>query len=197
MRSEPPELPEPIELEDSDSDPMPLSVPKPLKEGGMLVGSAGRATGRVEGPEGAGEGLDASGDCGAEGALEAVAFRLPALDPLLDLERLPDFARELLDPEERFTAERLPSSFPALVEVGDRLVVFRFGPADLARGLVVARLASVFPARLAVMRFGAELDFLAVGRFAVDFLVEDFFFAGISPPSDGDVNSPGWLPADT
>jgi hypothetical protein len=118
----------------------------------------------------------------------------------LAAERVPPPARLLADaffldppepePAERLTAERLPSSLPARVEVDDRRVVFRFEPPEPALlGLVAERLASVFPARLAVIRLGA-LDFFALGRFGADFLVEDFFFAGICPPSDGDRYSP-------
>ncbi|HEY0492597.1 MAG TPA: hypothetical protein VGD57_03925 [Candidatus Dormibacteraeota bacterium] len=151
----------------------------------MLLGSAGRATGRVEGPEGAVTGLGVAAGLGLAAAL--AAGRLLTADRLAE-----DLGFELLEPApvERFAAERFPSSFPARVDVDDRLVVLRFGAADLDLGLLAARFASVFPARLAVMRFDEEVDFLAVERFAVDFLVADFFFAGISPPSDGDVNSP-------
>ncbi len=204
MRSELPDPPEPTELEVSDSVPMPLSVPNPLREGGMLVGSAGRATGRVEGPEGTPggtNGLEAAGELRAGDGFTAAAGRL-AVDRLLDdafgLEALEDaFGLDPLDaePVDRLTAERFPSSFPARVDVEERLVVLRLGLEDLDLGLLAARFASVLPARLAVIRFDEEAGFLAVVRFAVDFLavdffVEDFFFAGISPPSDGDLIRP-------
>jgi hypothetical protein len=164
----------------------------------------------VEGPEGAAGG--ASEGLGVAGELRAgdtaAAGRL-AVDRLLDdafglgLEALEDtFGRDPLDaePVDRLTAERFPSSFPARVDVEERLVVLRLGLADLDLGLLAARFASVFPARLAVIRFDEEagfravvrfaVDFFAVDFFAVDFFVEDFFFAGISPPSDGDAYRP-------
>ena len=191
IRSEPPE---PIELEDSDSLPMPLSLPNPLREGGMLVGSAGRATGRVEGPEGATDGFVTAAGLGAGDGLTVAAGRLTVgrlLDDAFGLEALEDAFG--LDPLDRLTAERFPSSFPARVDVEERLVVLRFGLADLDLGLLAARFASVFPARLAVIRFVEEVGFLAVVRFAADFFVEDFFFAGISPPSDGDSYFARWL----
>jgi hypothetical protein len=184
---------------------MPLSLPKPLSDGGILVGSAGRATGRVEGPEGAAAGL-ATG-----GAFWLVAGRAAttgfgavdgfgAEEGLLAVDRLPDdaFGRDRLDaaPEVRLTAERLPSALPARVEVDDLRAVLRLGLADLDLGLLAARLASVFPARFAVMRFDEELGFFAVERLAADFFVADFFFAGISPPSGGDEQSPVGLSAD-
>jgi hypothetical protein len=106
------------------------------------------------------------------------------LDAVFGLERLDP------DPDERLTADRLPSSFPARVEVEDLRVVLRFGLAALDLGLLAARFASVFPARFAVMRFDEELGFFAVDFLAVDFFVDDFFFAGISPPSDGDAYRP-------
>jgi hypothetical protein len=175
----------------------------------MLVGSAGRATGRVEGPEGATEGAregategrGGAAGLGAEEGFRAAVARL-AVDRLLEdafLVALGDaLGLDPLDAElvERLTAERFPSSFPARVEVGERLVVLRLGLADLDLGLLAARFASVFPARLAVMRFVEEVDFFADSFFAVDFFVEDFFFAGISPPSDGDACSPVGLSAD-
>jgi len=196
IRSEPPE---PIELDDSDSLPIPLSLPNPLREGGMLVGSAGRATGRVEGPEGATDGFGGAACFGAGDGLTAAGGRL-GVDRLLDeafgLVALDDaFGLDPLDAEgvERLAAERFPSSFPARADVEERLVVLRLGLADFDLGLLAARFASVFPARFAVMRFDDELGFLAVGRFAVDFFVEDFFFAGISPPSGGDSYFARWL----
>jgi len=83
------------------------------------------------------------------------------------------------------TAERFPRVFPARVAVAARRVVVLFEPAALARvRLAAPRLASVFPARLVVMRLADVVDFLAVERFGADFLVADFFFAGMSPPSD-------------
>jgi hypothetical protein len=174
IRSDPPG---PIELEDSDSLPSPRSLPSPVSAGGMLVGSAGRATGRVDGPLGAIGGFGAAAGFAALGR-EAGAGRLA--DAAFGLEEAPPFGAE------RFTAERFPSSFPARVAVDERRAVVRFEPADLARvRLAAPRLASVFPARLAVMRLADEVDFLAVERFGADFLVADFFFAGICPPSDG------------
>ena len=157
----------------------------------MLVGSTGRATGRVAGPGGAPEGFGAAAGLGVGDGFTAAAGRL-AVDPLLDdafgLEALDGAFGLELDTElvERLTAERFPSSFAARVDVEERFVVVRLGLADLDLGLLAARFASVFPARLAVMRFVEEAGFLAVVRFAVDFFVEDFFFAGISPPSGGD-----------
>lgn len=195
IRSEPPD---PIELDDSDSLPMPLSLPNPLSEGGMLVGSAGRATGRVEGPEGELAGLVVGADWGLVAGFAATGFGAVAcfaaagcrvaFGRLLDEALAPD--RLGVEAVERFVAERLPSSFPARVDVDDLRVVARLGLAALDFGLLAERFASVFPARLAVMRFDEELGFFAVERFAVDFLVEDFFFAGISPPSDGDYVRP-------
>jgi hypothetical protein len=86
----------------------------------------------------------------------------------------------------RFAAERFPRTFPARVAVAERRVVVRFEPADLARARLAApRFASVFPARLAVTRLADPVDFFAVERFGADFLVADFFFAGMCPPSDG------------
>jgi hypothetical protein len=183
IRSDPPG---PIELEDSDSLPSPRSLPSPVSAGGMLVGSAGRATGRVDGPLGAIGAIGAVGGFGGFGAAagfaalgrEAGAGRLA--DAAFGLEEARPFGAE------RFTAERFPSSFPARVAVDERRAVVRFEPADLARvRLAAPRLASVFPARLAVMRLADEVDFFAVERFGADFLVADFFFAGICPPSDG------------
>ena len=170
----------------------------------MLVGSAGRATGRVEGPEGAAGGatggLGAGGELRAGDGFTAAAGRL-AVDRLLDdafgLALEDAFGLDPLDAElvDRLTAERFPSCFPARVDVEERLVVLRLGLADLDLGLLAARFASVFPARLAVIRLDEEagfleVDFFAVDLFAVDFFVEDFFFAGISPPSDGDAYRP-------
>ena len=205
IRSEPPEPPEPLELEDSDSLPMPLSVPNPLSEGGMLVGSAGRATGRVEGPEGAIEGFAVGGAIGlvagrvVTAGFEAVA-RFGVAEGRFAADRLlaDALGRALLEAEdpERRVAERFPSTLPARVAVEDFRVVLRLGLADLDLGLLAARFASVFPARFAVTRLREELVFFAVGRFAVDFLVGDFFFAGMSPPSDGDEPSPVGFSAD-
>ena len=170
---------------------MPLSLPKPLSAGGMLVGSKGRATGRVEGPVGAaGLGVTAGLPAGvvvAFGAAALGAAALGAAATLLELEgRATAFGLAALRfaGAGRLAADRFASSFPARVETDDRLVVFRFSLLGLARlGLVADRLARVFPARLGVIRFADDVDFFAVERLAVDFLDEDFFFAGISPPS--------------
>jgi hypothetical protein len=166
IRSEPPVV---IELEESISLPIPLSLPIslpiPMSIGGVSGGSGGRATGRL-GAEEELDGLERDAD-----GLERDADGLEAEEELLPL--LP-----------RFTADRLPSSRPArLTVLLLRLLVLAFLAVvdfDLAR-LLPPRLPSVRAARLAVIRFGFELD-LAVDRLAVDFLPEDFFFAAIDPP---------------
>ena len=144
----------------------------------MLIGSAGRATGRVDGPLGAIGGFGAAAGFGALGRDAAGRLVVAAFDfdAAFDADAFG---------VARFAAERFPRTFPALVAVAERRVVVRFEPADLARvRLAAPRLASVFPARLAVTRLADEVDFFAVERFGADFLVADFFFAGMSPPSD-------------
>ena len=167
---------------------MPLSLPNPLSAGGMLVGSAGRATGRVEGPAGAiglgaGAGLVAGAAVargvgaalgGVEGRL-ATAFGFGAI-------RVLGAARLAVA---RLAVARFARVLPARVAVDERrLLLARFVPVDLTLvRLADDRLASVLPAFLAVIRLAEEVGFLAVERLAVDFFDEDFFFAGISPPS--------------
>jgi hypothetical protein len=84
----------------------------------------------------------------------------------------------------RLTAERVPSFRPARFTVLlARLAAPVLDPEafDFVR-LVPPRLPSVFAARFVVIRFGLDAVFF-VDRLAVAFfLVEDFFFAGISPP---------------
>src|SRR2546423_612831 len=96
---------------------------------------------------------------------------------------------ELLPPV-RFTAERLPSSRPALL----RVVLVRLRPLvfelldfvllDFALVALLRLLPPRFPrvlaARFAVIRF--PLDDFVVERFDVDFFAEDFFFAAMCPP---------------
>ena len=156
MRSAPP-----LEEPDSDSLPIPDSLPKPPNDG-MLGGSAGRATGRPP-PTKELDGLGAGAGAGAA-------------------------AR----------AAGLGAAFGAAAFAG---ALFRLAG---ARRFAVARLAVVFlvPDRFAVLFF-AVLRFavaflpparLAVERFAVDFfLVEDFFFAGIFPPSDARRRVRAWF----
>jgi len=142
----------PPEEPDSDSLPIPDSLPNPPNDG-MLGGSAGRATGRPP-PAKVLDGLGAAAGAGAAARAAGLGAAFGAAA----------FAGALL---------RLAGAL-------------RFA---------VARLAVVFlvPERFAVLFF-AVLRFavaflpparLAVERLAVDFfLVEDFFFAGIFPPSD-------------
>jgi len=162
----------------------------------MLVGSAGRATGRVDGPAGAIGGFGVNTGFGeplAGGAAVSLGAALGFGEAGRAAARGVDELARL--GVARFTAERLASSFPARVVVEDRRMVVRLEPADFAFvRLAVDRFARVFPARLAVIRFADEVgflaldffavDFFAVDRFAVGFLVADFFLAGISPPSD-------------
>ena len=147
MRSAPPEP-------DSDSLPIPDSLPNPPNDG-MLGGSAGRATGRAPNV------LDGLGAAGAAGRGAGAAAR----------------------------AAGLGAAFGAAA-----LAVALFRLAGALRFAVV-RLAVVFlaPDRFVVLFFAVvrlAVDFLPPARFAVDrlavdfFLVEDFFFAGIFPPSD-------------
>ncbi|MDQ6710185.1 MAG: hypothetical protein M3Z11_06465 [Candidatus Dormibacteraeota bacterium] len=193
-----------MELEDSDSLPTPLSLPSPLSAGGMFDGSAGRATGRIDGPPGAiggfgsRTGLGAATGRGAAGGLGGAAG-LGAAG--LGAGRVAAFVGVAAGAWlERFTADRFPSTFAARVVVDDRRAVVRLEPEDFAFGrLAVERFARVLPARLAVIRLPDEVDFFAVGRFAADFFTEDFFtedffaedfftedffLAGISPPLD-------------
>ena len=141
MRSAPP-----LEEPDSDSLPIPDSLPKPPNDG-MLGGSAGRATGRPP-PTKELDGLGAGAGAGAA-------------------------AR----------AAGLGAAFGAAALTG---AAFRLAG---ALRLAVARFAVVFfvPDRFAVL-------FFAVLRLAVDFfLVEDFFFAGIFPPSDARRRVRAWF----
>src|SRR5437667_11215170 len=142
MRSAPP-LDEP----DSDSLPIPGSLPNPPNDG-MLGGSAGRATGRPP-PAKVLDGLGAAAGAGAAGlgAFGAAAFAGALLRLVGAL---------------RFTVARLAVVFL----VPERFAVLFFA---------VLRFAVAFlpPARLAVERLAVDF-----------FLVEDFFFAGIFPPSD-------------
>jgi len=152
MRSAPP-----LEEPDSDSLPIPDSLPNPPNDG-ILGGSAGRATGRVPnvvdglgaaGATGRGAGA-AARTAGLGAAFGAAAFRLAGA---------------------RFAVAR----FAVVFFVPDRFAVLF---------LAVLRLAVDFfpPARL------------AVDRLAVDFfLVEDFFFAGIFPPSDARRRVRAWF----
>jgi hypothetical protein len=157
MRSAPPDDP------DSDSLPIPDSLPNPPKDG-TLGGSAGRATGRPPPVK------DGFGAAGAAGRGAGVAARTTGLGAA-------------------------------------------FGAAALATGLfrlagalffAVVRLAVVLlaPDRFAVLFFAAvrlAVDFLPPARLAVDFfavdffLVEDFFFAGIFPPSDARCRVRAWF----
>jgi hypothetical protein len=165
------ELPEPVELDESLSLPMPKpdSLPMPLScsIGGGLGGSTGRATGRPP-PSGlaalARELLD-----GREAVLEAgleVAFRL---DPPLRL-LLPDAPVRLL----LFPVVRLAVAFflPPARDAVDRLAV-------------LPRAVDFFAVDFFAVDFFA-VDFLAVDRLAVDRLpvdfFADFFFAAIDPP---------------
>src|SRR6266566_2784047 len=141
MRSAPP-LDEP----DSDSLPIPGSLPNPPNDG-MLGGSAGRATGRPP-PTKELDGLGAAAGAGV-------------------------VAR----------ATGLGAAFGAAALAG---ALFRLAG---ALRFAVARLAVVFlvPDRFAVL-------FFAGLRLAVDFfLVEDFFFAGIFPPSDARRRVRAWF----
>jgi hypothetical protein len=149
MRSAPPP-----EEPDSDSLPIPDSLPNPPNDG-MLGGSAGRATGRPP------KELDGLGAAGAAGRGAGAAARTAGLG----------------------------AAFGAAALAG---ALFRLAG---ALRFAVARLAVVFlvPDRFAVLFFAVlrlAVDFLPPARLAVDrlavdfFLVEDFFFAGIFPPSD-------------
>lgn len=154
MRSEPPPV---ISLDDSDSPPIPDSLPMllPISISGIDSGSAGRATGR------------------------APPIAPDWLRELLD--RRPPERDEDRDPPEREVDLELDLDFD--LDVPLRLVLLRpllelrfavdFFPPE--RDAVE---------RLAVLR--PPVDFLAVDRLAVDrlpvdFLV-DFFFAAICPP---------------
>jgi hypothetical protein len=154
MRSAPPP-----EEPDSDSLPIPDSLPNPPNEGVLGDDSAGRATGRVP------KVVDGLGAAGAAGRGAGAAARTTGLE----------------------------AAFGA--------AAFRFAG---ALRFAVARLAVVFlvPDRFAVLFFAVlrlAVDFLppvrlAVDRFAVDFfLVEDFFFAGIFPPSDARRRVRAWF----
>src|ERR1700694_1405796 len=160
MRSAPP-----LEEPDSDSLPMPDSLPNPPNDG-MLGGSAGRATGRA--PKVL-DGLGAGGATG-RGAGAGAAARTAGLG----------------------------AAFGAAALAG---VLFRSAG---ARAFAVVRLAVVFlvPERFAVLFFAVvrlAVDFLPPARLAVDrlavdfFLVEDFFFAGIFPPSDARRRVRAWF----
>ena len=164
MRSAPP-----LEEPDSDSLPIPDSLPNPPNDG-MLGGSAGLATGR---PPNELDGLGATGAVGAAARTTGLVAAFGA------------------------------AAFGAAALAG---ALFRFAG---ALRFAVARLAVVFlePARFAVLFFAVlffavlrlAVDFfpparLAVDRFAVDFfLVEDFFFAGIFPPSDARRRVRAWF----
>jgi hypothetical protein len=154
IRSGPPDEP------DSDSLPIPGSLPNPPNDG--IGGSAGRATGR---PPPVKE-LDGLGAAGAAGA----AARTAGLGAAFGAVALAGVLFRLAG------ALRFAVLFFAVVFLAvDRFAVLFF---------VDVRLAVDFlpPARLAV-------DF-----FAVDFfLVEDFFFAGIFPPSDARCRVRAWF----
>src|ERR1700694_614073 len=154
MRSAPP-----LEEPDSDSLPIPDSLPNPPNDG-VRVASTALATGRPP-PTKELDGLGAGAGAGAAARTAGLgaAFGAAALAGVL--------------------------FFTALFFAGARFaVVF----------LAVDRFAGFF---FAVVRLAVDFlapVFLAVDRLAVDFfLVEDFFFAGIFPPSDARCRVRAWV----
>ncbi len=123
------------------------------------IGSTGLATGRAGCAASGAAGLGMAAGFGT--AIVAAGFRLAALDGArrAGLRLAVAFFAGLRLAVAFFAGLRLTVAFFA----GLRLAVVRFEP---------VRLAVAF---LTVPR-------LAVERLAVDFLLEDFFFAGISPP---------------
>src|ERR1700736_5736280 len=151
-------------LDEPDSHSPPIPDSLPNPPNeGMLGGSAGRATGRAP------KVLDGFGAGGATGRGAGAAAR----------------------------ATGLGAAFGAAALAGAR-----FGLAALRFAVVRLAVALLAPDRFAVDFFAVEplaVDFLPPARLAVDrlavdfFLVEDFFFAGIFPPSDARCRVRAWF----